>query len=94
MGALLDGHRPDQMGFYIRPNTREPRNPNAWEARCTTAEPFPLTSQHFRMVLQLLPVGSTVDCYSGLATEQDSVQRVTVEEAGPTILLPPGMALA
>lgn len=93
MGALLEGHRPDEMGFYVRPSTTEPRNPNAWEARCTTAAPFPLQSPHFRMVLQLMPPGATVDCYSGLATEQDSVQRVSVQEAGPEILIPPGMVL-
>jgi len=95
MGALFEGNRPDQIGFYVRPSTTEPDNPLAWEARSTEAAPFPIKSKFFRMVLDFMPPGSTVDCYSGLLNEQDQVQRITAEPAPAqtSVLVPPGMVL-
>ena len=92
MGAFLEEHRPDVVGFYLRPHPD--RTPNRWEAAATAPGPFPGTNPLFEQAMGLLPEGTEVDCLAG--DLRDTYHRVTVQHTAlvdPTDDTPaPGLA--
>lgn len=75
MGAFLEEHRPDVVGFYLRPHPD--RTPHRWEAAATSPGPFPGTNSLFQQALGLMAEGSEVDCLAG--DLRDTYHRVTVQ---------------